>query len=303
MNYKDTIKLMEASKDRFIDKNPNLTKEQCEEVKDFFNKRNNLHGLIKDWNKAINYTYSDFFNIMLPYLDKDALKKAISDFCKNTRKLNEDEQNIIRVFFSRFPEEGKKVNWADYEGYTYEDFIEIMLPYQKDYLLPQEKLKDLKEGEDYIFLGTDDWYNYYFVKTFKASYTLASNNVPPKTWSYPLPHWYGEHNWINDYPRKEMETNVRSGSFYGGAKWCISMHHTDKYWNDYTKNYDFIFALEKDKKLTKEKKVAIQVSKRGDIEQFVNYGKDDSFHSVVTSKIRKFLTNNEKFKEIYGIDD
>ena len=298
MTYSNRINLLEASKDRFIDKNPNLNDEQKAEIKAFFNKHSNLDKIVPNWQKeGLTWKYEDFFNAMLPYLDKDTMKDAINNFCKMSRNLYEDQKNIIKNFFNKFPDEAKKVNWADYD-LTYEDFINVMLPLQKDYLLPQEKFKDLVEGEDYINFGSDDSFNYFLVKTFKASYVLASNNVPPKTWST-LPGWYREWNWINDYPKEHIKTNEREGDYYGGAKWCISMHHTPTYWNDYTSSHDYIFVIA-NKKGVKEKKIAVQLSKSGNIETYTNYGFDTSFNSATTRWIRDYIYSCDAYKEYYG---
>lgn len=62
MKYSEFFKLLE-SKDRFIDRNTNLTPDQKNEIKKFFAKHPNYENKI-DWNKSQSLTYDDFKPIL-----------------------------------------------------------------------------------------------------------------------------------------------------------------------------------------------------------------------------------------------
>ena len=207
MTFQDRIKLTEASKDRFIDRNENLTDEQKLEIKQFFKKH---------------------------------------------------------------PDQDNKIEWNTSDALQYKDFFEVMTTFNERFL-PKLTLADLKEGEDYDYLG--DWNNikYYLIRNHKASVAFASNNIGPEVWS-PLCDWYKnrsltgektswEENVLYDYPQK---LDVYGSIIYGGAKWCISINHTDKFWNQYTeipsttneKLVMFIFSINN----SKNEKQAIQIA-------------------------------------------
>lgn len=54
------------NKDRFIDRNANLTYEQAQEIKNFFNAHTNAENII-DWNTSDRLTYDDFKNAIDTY--------------------------------------------------------------------------------------------------------------------------------------------------------------------------------------------------------------------------------------------
>ena len=150
-------------------------------------------------------------------------------------------------FFSSHPEqEGKIKNWNT--NIPYETFKKVIRAYNERFL-SKTKFGDLKEGVDYEFLTDDDYYSYYVIYTYEASVAFASNNIEPRYYSK-VPRWYENadgfsNNLIQDYPEEGED-------LYGGAKWCISMNHTRKYWDAYiTENKDlekkmfFIFAIAK----------------------------------------------------------
>ena len=203
MKYIDKVtQLLEANnKDRFIDKNPNLSPNQKEEIKRFFHDHREQESQIKQWEKAINYTYADFMNII----------------CK---------------FNARFT--------------------------------PQLTIDKLKEGEDYDYLGENDDYKFYQIYTYKASVAFASNKIGYPCWHSYLPGWYQNakgysENVKRDYPSRVIIEKDKYGEYevkeYGGACWCISMNHTSRYWNDYTRSdkgsailISFVFAISKEDK-------------------------------------------------------
>ena len=342
MRYRDRIRLLEASKDRFIDKNTNLSDEQKEEIKAFFKKYANLDGLIKDWQKAQNtYEYEDFYNIMKPYLDKEAEKekntargqKIKDNFPKiqNSNNLSDEEKKALEMLFRKAPQVADEIDWDNVGNLTYQDFIDKFTPYQKDYIMKKGTFKDLVEGEDYIFLGKDDTYNYFYILTHKASRILGSNAVPPKMWwkfnsnrNIPMGNhgWYRKHNLIFDYP---YEPNLAKGGKeygYGGASWCIAMPHSDAHWRTYLITLDndsnsrYIFAIANRPKVA-EKKVAVVIDKRNGFVNEVVSGVTDAEvtssqynlmwipkeqrddHVACDTKIREFLLNNETYRKLF----
>lgn len=75
MKYSDFLKLLET-KDRFIDSNSNLTQDQKNEIKNFFNKHPNYENKI-DWNKYRHLTYDDFKSVLeLENKSVSAVKKG-----------------------------------------------------------------------------------------------------------------------------------------------------------------------------------------------------------------------------------
>ena len=336
MKYKDRIKLYE-NKDRFIDGNTNLTDEQKTEIKNFFNTHGGLDSqLIKDWNKAKKeFKYEDFYNLMKPYLERDAKKhdegekkkkeersKKVKDFLdrNGNRKLATNEREALKTLFRLAPQTADDIDWDSADNMSYSDFTDKFLPYQKDYLIKKGKKSDLEEGVDYVSLGSDDMYNYFYVITHKASRILGSNAVPPKTWFTKLPWWYEKHNWIMDYPKEpnlmlKADENGNRKLGFGGASWCIAMPHSDKFWLQYTNGgTKFVFAIA-NRPGVAEKKVAVCINSNGHIYDYVNCGKDisvlDSKNFIhrpsearkkseeCVNKIKNYLESNDLFKQIF----
>lgn len=172
---------IEANKDRFIDRNPNLTDRQKEIIKNFL--AENPDGLrIKDWNTHIS---------------ADTFYQKINEF--NNRNT------------------------------------------------PKGKLSDLQEGVDYDILAKDEYYTYYVPYKYKAGVILASNNVEPEYYG-PLPDWYEDAsgfkgNVSQDYPTDVYDFDASNETVYGGAKWCITMNHTDYYWKDYMRDEGYVYVI------------------------------------------------------------
>ena len=352
MTYAEVIKLYEA-KDSYIDRNPNLTDDQKTEIKDFFKKYSNLENIIKDWYTARDkWEYEDFYNVMKPYLDKAKEKeenkrkkaerdKNVNDYFEQNKYgsyLTDEQQQALRALTRKAPQAIDDIDWDNAKNYRYKDFTDKFAPYQKDYILKKGKFSDLVEGEDYIKLGSDDAYNYYYVLTHKASRILGSNAVPPKMWwnftrkdSYGREEavgnhsWYRKHNLIFDYPYEEnmsMKANEEGKRpfGYGGASWCIGMPHTDKHWVDYIiGRYGsadrFVYAIANRPKVA-EKKVAVRLNhNNGYIAEAVsgftdadindplnlNYYPSESrpAHQACKRKILDYLNNNELYRKLF----
>lgn len=191
--------LTESKKDKYILENPNLTNSQKQEIIDFFNKYNNLQGLIKQWENFKNLTYNDFINIV---------------YNRNT---------------------------------------------------PKDTISSLVAGKDYDIIANDNNNVYYIVYTYRAAVVLASNNVAPEVWGE-LPNWYVDETYNKNWHKKrEQDFPIRyatDGAIkFGGAKWCISMSHTDEFWYKYltlgqsVAKYCFIFVMN----TTTSKKFAVRL--------------------------------------------
>lgn len=173
--------------------------------------------------------------------------------------LSDEQKEELIEFFKTHNDQHNLIDWNRFNKMEYAEIRAIIETWERTHLLPQRKLSDLKSGKDYEYLGEEDDYKYYFIYTYEASVAFASNNIGPEVWS-PLCDWYikneggEETNWeqnvLYDFPQKELD----GGITYGGAKWCISMNHTQRYWKKYRDNdKDFVFAIrnsssEKDKR-------------------------------------------------------
>ena len=189
---------------------------------------------------------------------RDIMKLTEADksrFIDSNENLTDEQKLEVKEFFRKHNEQDGKIDWQKSKSLTYNDFFKVMKNFNERFL-PKFSLSDLKEGEDYVLLGKDSSFKYYLIKTYKASVVFASNNVKPEVWG-PLCDWYmdnsatgEETNWqdnvVHDYPQR---INEKGKVEYGGAKWCISINHTQKFWNDYmdedsrTSSTMFVFAI------------------------------------------------------------
>lgn len=71
------MRQLTENKDRFIDKNPNLTFEQAQEVKKFFNTHNEAEALMGNWqNDSDKWTYDDFKKVIYDYEHRNTKSNA-----------------------------------------------------------------------------------------------------------------------------------------------------------------------------------------------------------------------------------
>ena len=184
-------------------------------------------------------------------------------FIDKNPNLKEWQMNMIKQFFDEHPEQTNFIkNWNT--NIPYETYYSIMDNYYNANT-PKEGLDSLSKDDDYVYLGEDIRYYYYAILSYKASVVFASNNVGKKVWCE-TPDWYHKDNIRDDYPFNFEKTYLDDEYIYGGAKWCISMNHTDRYWRDYTqdKSLCFIFAIEKedyDSDNPRRYKLAISINK------------------------------------------
>lgn len=226
-------------------------------------------------------------------------------FIDRNPNLDEWEMNLIKEFFTAHPEQANFIkNWNN--NIPYETFSNIMDNYYNNNT-PKDGIDTLSRGWDYDYIGEDGRYDYYAIHHYEASVVFASNNVGKEVWS-DVPNWYNIDNVRNDYPYNYEKSYAEVTPLFGGAKWCISMNHTDKFWNDYTNSQDlyFIFAIEKKDYYNNdcyENKLAISIHKysfpREDSIKVYDAADDDI---DVDSDIMDFLLENkEKIASIFKI--
>ena len=174
---------------------------------------------------------------------------------RNPNLTDEQKQEIIEVL-TKHPSYENKIDWNKNNSLTYEDFLEVLRPLYINDLDP----RGLIEGQDYDILYESKDEVLYFVHTYDASKILASNSVAPKIWTK-IPSWCGEEE-KTDEAHAFGHFDSEHGDMKPGAKWCISMQTSDKYWNEYSPNFHFLFWFRNDDNLGDDRKIAIGVSKK-----------------------------------------
>ena len=173
---------------------------------------------------------------------------------RNPNLTDEQKQEIIEVL-GKHPSYENKIDWNKSNSLTYEDFLSVLRPLYINDLDP----RGLIEGEDYDILYESEDEVLYSVYTHNASKILASNAVEPEMWTK-IPSWCG-------YAEKTDEAHAfghfdsEHGDMKPGAKWCISMQTSNRYWNQYSPNFHFFFWFRNDDNLGDNRKIAISVNK------------------------------------------
>ena len=205
---------------------------------------------------------------------------------KNPNLTSKQKSDIIELL-GRHPSYENKIDWNKSSSLTYEDFLEVLRPLYINELDP----RGLIEGEDYDILYESDDEVLYSVYTYEASKILASNNVEPKLWTK-IPSWCGREE-FTDEAHAFGHFDSEHGDMKPGAKWCISMQTSDKYWNEYSKDIHFLFWFRDDNILGDNRKIAIEVSKKTWEVAFLYNGADEVLDSFVPPYIEEII-NNEK---------
>ena len=91
---KTFIQYLTEAKDRFINKNRNLSKEQKKELIDFFKTNRQAESDI-DWNKSHKYSYDQFFDIMAKY--RSGRRKVKKFKCQDKLKGLTKDQDYVHV--------------------------------------------------------------------------------------------------------------------------------------------------------------------------------------------------------------
>ena len=210
---------------------------------------------------------------------------------RNPNLTDEQKQEIIELL-GKHPSYENKIDWNKSNSLTYNDFLSILRPLYINDLDP----RGLIEGQDYDILYESDKNKevLYSIYTYDASKILASNSVEPKIWTE-IPSWCGEEE-FNDEAHAFGHFDSEHGDMKPGAKWCISMQTSDRYWNQYSPNYQFFFWFRNRPFLNNNKKIAIGVSKRTWEVALMYNGADNGIRTPILPSYIKEVINKEKEK-------
>ena len=208
---------------------------------------------------------------------------------RNPNLTDEQKQEIIELL-GKHPSYENKIDWNKSNSLTYENFLSVLRPLYINDLDP----RGLVEGEDYDILYESNNEVLYSVYTYDASKILASNSVEPKIWTE-IPSWCGEEE-FNDEAHAFGHFDSEHGDMKPGAKWCISMQTSDRYWNQYSPNYQFFFWFRNRPFLNNNKKIAIGVSKRTWEVALMYNGADNGIRTPILPSYIKEVINKEKEK-------
>ena len=173
---------------------------------------------------------------------------------RNPNLTDEQKQEIIELL-GKHPSYENKIDWNKSNALTYEDFLKVLRPLYINDLDP----RGLIEGKDYDILYESEDEVLYFIYTYNASRILASNSVEPEIWTE-IPDWCGREE-FNDKAHAFGHFDSEHGYMKPGAKWCISMQTSDKYWNQYSTDFHFLFWFRNKDFLEDNRKIAIEIDK------------------------------------------
>ena len=173
---------------------------------------------------------------------------------RNPNLKDGEKQEIIELL-GKHPSYENKIEWNKSNSLTYEDFLKVLRPLYINDLDP----RGLIEGGDYDIAYESEDEVLYFVHTYDASRILASNNMEPEIWTE-IPFWCGDEE-FTDEAHAFGHFDSEHGDMKPGAKWCISMQTSNRYWNEYSPEFHFFFWFRNDDNLGDNRKIAISVSK------------------------------------------
>ena len=219
------------------------------------------------------------------YEKKDHLVK------RNPNLTDGEKQEIIELL-GRHPSYENKIDWNKGNSLTYGDFLKVLRPLYINELDP----RGLIEGQDYDILYKSDKEVLYSIYTYDASRILASNSVEPELWTK-IPSWCGREE-FTDEAHAFGHFDSEHGDMKPGAKWCISMQTSDKYWKQYSQDIHFFFWFRNKASLRNNKKIAISVSKKTwGVAELYN-GADNEIRTPLPSYIEEAINNEkEAYKE------
>ena len=210
---------------------------------------------------------------------------------RNPNLTDEQKQEIIELLGKHLSYENK-IDWNKNKSLTYEDFLSILRPLYINNLDP----KGLIEGQDYDILYESDDEVLYFVYTYDASKILASNSIEPEIWTE-IPDWCGREE-FNDEAHAFGHFDSEHGDKKPGAKWCISMQTSTKYWNKYSEDFYFFFWFRNNPSLEDNRKIAISVYKKTWKAIKLYNGADNEIKIELPSYIIEAIENEkEPYKE------
>ena len=209
---------------------------------------------------------------------------------RNPNLKDEEKQEIIRLL-TKHPSYENKIDWNKSNSLTYEDFLKVLRPLYINDLDP----RGLIEGQDYDILYESDKEVLYSIYTYDASKILASNNVEPEMWTE-IPSWCGEEE-FTDEAHAFGHFDSEHGDKKPGAKWCISMQTSDRYWEDYNEDFHFFFWFRN--RLGDNSKIAISVYKKTwKVVKLYNGADNEIGTPVLPSYITESIENEkESYKE------
>ena len=205
---------------------------------------------------------------------------------RNPNLTSEQKSEIIELL-GRHPSYENKIDWNRSNSLTYEDFLKVLRPLYIKELDP----RGLVEGKDYNLLINEENEQLYIIYTYEASKILASNSVEPELWTK-IPSWCGEEE-FTDEAHAFGHFDPEHGDMKPGAKWCISMQTSDKYWKQYSKNFCFFFWFRNNSFLNNNIKIAIGVYKSTWQIGVVCNGADNEIGNLLPSYITEAI-NGEK---------
>ena len=210
---------------------------------------------------------------------------------RNPNLTDGEKQEIIELL-GKHPSYENKIDWTKNKSLTYEDFLSVLRPLYINDL----DLRGLIEGEDYNILYESEDEVLYSIYSYDASRILASNSVEPEMWTK-IPSWCGEEE-FNDEAHAFGHFDSKHGDMKPGAKWCISMQTSTRYWNDYSPNFQFFFWFRNNPRLEDDRKIAISVSKKTWQVAKVYNGADNEIGTFLPSYIRGAIYQERKvYKE------
>ena len=208
---------------------------------------------------------------------------------RNPNLTDEQKQEIIELL-GKHPSYENKIDWNKSSSLTYEDFLKVLRPLYINSLDP----RGLVEGEDYDILCESKNEVLYSVYTYDASRILASNSVEPKMWTK-IPDWCGDEEFTDEaHAFGHFDSEHKRSK--PGAKWCISMQTSDRYWNDYSSDFQFLFWFRNKVSLRNDRKIAISVSKKTWKVAKLYNGADNEMYGELPSYIKEAI---DKKKDVF----
>ena len=208
---------------------------------------------------------------------------------RNPNLTDGEKQEIIELL-GKHPSYENRVDWNKSNSLTYEDFLKVLRPLYINDLDP----RGLIEGIDYDILYESDSEALYSIYTYDASRILASNNVAPKMWTK-IPDWCGREE-FTDEAHAFGHFDSEHGDMKPGAKWCISMQTSTKYWTQYSSDFHFLFWFRNKASLRNSRKIAIGISKRNWEVALLYNGADNEIRTSLPSYITEAI---DKEREVY----
>ena len=210
---------------------------------------------------------------------------------RNPNLTDREKQEIIELL-GKHPSYENKIDWTKNKSLTYEDFMSVLRPLYINDLDP----RGLIEYQDYDILYESGDEVLYSIYSYDASRILASNAVEPEIWTE-LPSWCGREE-FDDEAHAFGHFDSEHGDMKPGAKWCISMQTSTKYWTQYSPKFHFLFWFRNNPRLEDNRKIAIGVSKKNWEVALLYNGADNEVNVELPSHITEAIENEKKgFKE------